>query len=74
MSMMRSRNYFQLGFRENKLDVTKQNIFQVNGREIKVAELVHIPVGEGQLSDVRGSSSSYRGASDRLHVSVRTDT
>lgn len=43
MSMMRSRNYFQLGFRENKLNVTKQNIFQADGREIKVAELV-IPV------------------------------
>lgn len=32
MLMIRAREYFQLGFRKIKLDITKQKIFQADGK------------------------------------------
>lgn len=38
ISMIRSQDHFQLGFRENKLEVMKLKIFQVDRREIRYQE------------------------------------
>lgn len=45
--MIRFWDYFKLRFRENELDVTKQEIFQTDGREINVLGLVHVTVEVG---------------------------
>lgn len=48
MLMIRARDYFQLGFRKIKLGITKQKIFQADGKKIMVLGLVLLSVELGR--------------------------